>query len=43
MKKEGNKKIKIAVVISVVSVLIAIISLLFSIYVGMRMLNIRKL
>lgn len=36
MKKEGSKKIKIVVVISVVSVLIAIISLLFSIYVGMK-------
>ncbi len=36
MKKEGGRKIKIAVVISVVSVLIAIISLIFSIYVGMK-------
>lgn len=36
MKKEGSKKLKIAVIISVVSVLIAIISLLFSIYVGMK-------
>jgi len=36
MKKEGSKKLKIAIVISVVSVLIAIISLLFSIYVGMK-------
>lgn len=36
VKKEGNSKLKIAVIISIISVLIALISLGFSFYTGIK-------
>lgn len=39
MKKEGHNKLKIAVIISVISVLIAILSLIFSFYVSIKELE----
>ncbi len=36
VKKEGRNKLKIAIIISIISVLVAIISLIFSFYIGLK-------
>ena len=41
-KKEGRNKLKIAVIISVISVLIALISLMFSFYTGVKDLEYKE-